>query len=344
MEALKLPQTEGAYPFHAVSLILTELGAGKDTKGLAAQVFNEAVRNYKCPSPVENQDDDFLTFLQNTKSVVEPTTLKSAVHEFVRHLSACNIKTGDVLLGFAKTSKGMVQLTNDNQRLLFEAYSLIKDVDIDLANQLKNQNPELDKADAVLEQVIGSYVDEKLSPDKQAALQKQGLQQSLLRAINNQQKSNPQAALELANMLDDSTVRLIATASVVPNLAQSNLMQAKQLYAQQLNLFEASGSASQNLDAALAMAKAAYGAEDFDNCQYLANAVFTDAFEQFEASYQMDSTKMVDGRPGYRQLINLVEFEAAYGINSLFDQIESVNDTRLKAHLLLYAAKGMAQK
>jgi hypothetical protein len=53
---------------------------------------------------------------------------------------------------------------------------------------------------------------------------------------------------------------------------------------------------------------------------------------------------MVDGRPGYRQLTNLVEFEAAHGINSLVDQLETVTDDRLKAHLLLYAAKGMAHK
>jgi hypothetical protein len=276
--------------------------------------------------------------------VIELPTFKSAVHEFVRHLSACNAKTGDVLVGFIKTSKGTVQLTDDNQRLLFEAYSLIRDVDTDLATQLRDQNPELDKADAVLEQVVGSYVNGTLPPEKQAALQKQGLQQSFLRAINNQQRTNPQAALELTNMLDDATIRLIATASVVPNLAQSNLMQAKQIYAQQLNLFENSATAGQNLDATLAIAKAAYGAEDFDNCQYLGNVVFSDAMAQFEASYQTDSTKMVDGRPGYRQLTNLVEFEAAHGINSLVDQLETVTDDRLKAHLLLYAAKGMAHK
>ncbi len=350
-EARSLAETKGAYPFHAMSLIIGEMGGtGTNGSGQANEIFADALSYYRCDSEVENQDSEFLTLLQNTKAVVSKTLFIKAVHEFATHLTdpRCDNKPKiDQFVAIIQTSKGTLRLTDERKTLLFRAFSLINEADPAFAKELQTMNPELANADATINQVAGSYVSANLPQEEQTRRQKTGLQRSLLRGIRNMRESNPQAALQMAEALEDPDSRIVAISSVLPPLAQRDLQQTKQLYARELNEFDSLKGSRQRAEATLWMAETAYHTEDFDNFQYLATKTFTDGIQQFEASYvsNNDSAEIaVDDRPGYRELTELVQFAVAHDINWPLDEIRQLTNMRLKVHLLMYAAKGLAHR
>jgi hypothetical protein len=347
-EAINLAQTQGAYPFHAISLILADLGShGQAEKKQTNEIFSEALSYYQCGSKVENQDDDFLTFLQNTKSVIDKPLFRTAVRSLVAHLMdpKCDARPkGDEFVGVLQTSQGAIRLTDHNKLRLFQAFGLISYADSTLAADIRSKNPEMEKADATVERVIGSYVNAELSPTKKAQMQKTGLQQALSRAVQMQRQTNPQAALQLARLLDDSDSQFIQVASVLPQLARSDLDQAKQLYAQELNEFDSFGDPNQRLMATVWIAEAAHATEDIGNFQYLANALYENAVQLFESSYEKDKDSMIEDRPGYEELSELIEFGAAHNVSWLLDESKQMPDPRLKAYLLMHAAKGLMHR
>jgi hypothetical protein len=200
----------------------------------------------------------------------------------------------------------------------------------------------------VINQVAGSYVAANLPPEEQTRRQKIGLERSLLRGIRNVRESNPQAALQMAEHLEDPEIRIVAVSSVLPPLARSDLSQAKQLYARALNQLDSVQERSQRAEATLWMAETAYSVADLANFEYLATKTFNDAIKQFEASYDSSSRypaeTAIDDRPGYKELTEIVEFAVAHDITWPFDEGRELVDTRLKVYLLMYAARGLTNR
>lgn len=356
-QAGNLVKSKGAYPFHAMSLVIGDLAAsGPNGTKRVNELFADASKSYKshsCNSPVENEDSEFLTLLQNTKAVVSRDTMVDAVHLLVEHLQdpRCNKnKSTDRFIAIIQTSRGTVRLTDERKTLLFRAFPVINAVDPLYAKHLQESDPELANADATILQVGGTHVsrDDNLTPQQEAERQQRGLQSSLLRGIRTTLASNPQAALQMAESLEDKESRVVAVSSVLPKLAQWDLQQAKSLYGDALNELGSLQKSANRAQATIWIAEAAFATGDLDNFRYFASKTFSDGLKQFEDSYTSSANStFVEDRPGYKELAELVEFAAAHDISWPLDEVQQMSDPELKElkpYLLLSAAKGLSQR
>jgi hypothetical protein len=353
------PAPRGAYPFQAISLIIDELGeAGPGGKAQAEALFTSAIPFYSCESKVENQEDEFLVFLQNTNGVVSQKLFLPAVREFVHHLKSDKCARDmekDAFYASVQTSKGTVELKDRKLALLFRAFSLVQVADPETAVSLKAEIPVLEKADATIQQILGTAIDPSLSPADQDAMKKRGLRSSLLRSVRNARTSNPLAAMQMAEQIDDgadnSEVRDLAISLVMPHVAQVDKETGKHLYASSLTRLDAITNARFRSEATLGVAETAYHLRDLDSFQSLATRVFNDSLDQLRISYSRSDPVAskdripTDDRPGYKELAELIEFSAANGITWPVDEVQrSAMNPNLKAYMLMCAAKGLARR
>ena len=332
---------DGSYAFHAISLIIVELateegGASDDAKNL----FDNALKYYTCPAKVTNQDNEFLTFIQNIKPVLSGASAKKAVSAFKDHLTKpeCNIQLPDVYAATVETPQETVKFNDIRKALLFRAFPLIDEVDHDLGNALIAENSELQKA-TTINHFWSTRFNGSPSPQNQAAAEEAGLQLSLKQAIARARDSNPGAALEMATLLNNQGSKIAQTASILPSLARKDLQRTKQLYNEALNDFNALEDGPQKTQARVWMAETAYQTEDLNNFRYLGTATFSEGLRAFQNS-QKDIA--VDKRPGYAELAEFVRFASAHGITWPLDEIEQISDKSLESALLMYAAMGRA--
>jgi hypothetical protein len=352
-EAENLVSTKGAYPFHAISLVIGELaGSGSNGPNQVNELFGDALKSYKshsCDSPVENQDSEFLTLLQNTKAVVRKSLLMDAVHQLADHLqdSRCNKDpSSDQFVAIIQTDRGTVRLADQRKTLLFRAFPVINEIDPIYAKHLQEAVPELANANATILQVGGAKVtpNGNVNPEEEAKRVQGGLQSSLLRGVRIVRESNPQAALQMAESLNNKEDRIVAVSSVLPKLAQSDLQHAKLLYNNALNELDSLESPENRQRAAIWIAEAAFLTGDVDNFKYFAGKAFSDGLQQFEKSYTSSATSFVEDRPGYKELSELVEFAAAHDISWPLDEVQQMSNIELKAYLMLSAAKGLSHR
>jgi hypothetical protein len=330
---------DGSYPFHAISLIIVELAteegsASEDAKDL----FDNALKHYTCPAKVTNQDNEFLTFIENIKPVLSGASAKKAVSAFKDHLTKpeCNIQLPDTYAATIETTQGTVRFNDKRKALLFQAFPLIDEVDHDLGNILLAENSELQKATAI-NYFWSTRFNGSPSLQDQAAAEEIGLQLSLKQAIAKARDSNPAAALEMASLLKNQGSKLTQTASILPSLARKDLQRTKQLYNEALNDFNALEDESQKAQARVWMAEAAYQTEDLNTFRYLGTETFSEGLKAFQNSRKDIA---VDKRTGYAELVEFVRFASAHGITWPLDEIEQISDKSLESALLMYAAIG----
>lgn len=334
--------SDGAYPFHAVSLLFSDLPTTDKSAGAdITNVYDTALHYYVCPANVENQDLDFFTFLQNARPIVSHDELKKGVNVFADHLTrkGCDtaVPKADLYSAVIETSKGKIKVSDQRKALLVRSFSFINEADSGLGTRLKSENAELANADAAINQFYSTYYRPDQLPRIQA--EESGLQLALTNGIQKLRESNPAAALEMARSLKDQDTRTAQIAFVLPTLAQKDLQRMKQLYSQELNDLNSVKDGLQKTEATLWMTEAAYHADDPGNFQYFATKTFADSLRAFQAS---DSQKPVYARSGYRQLTEFVKFAAAHGIKWPLDEIQQLSNDGLRANLLMYAAVGMS--
>src|SRR5205823_653502 len=124
------------------------------------------------------------------------------------------------------------------------------------------------------------------------------------------------------------------------SLLQSNAV-AKSIYSEELKEVNKLSEGPAKLRALVQLAKAAYQNQDVANFHVLSSSVFDKGIKAFDEDYHQRQ-QPTDARPGYGELAEIITFTASQGESYLVDRIRQMPDGVLKAHLLIYAAKGTA--
>ncbi len=346
--------SDGAYPFHAMSLVIGEVTpTGKEENTTGDELFADALNYYSCDSKVENQDAEFFTFLQNTEPVVSRPLFLKGLHEFAAHLTNPNcdrIPEVDQFLAIIKTPNGDIRLRDQRKALLFGAFSFLKKADQSFANQLQKSkdNYYLAGADAPITQIASGRFSKDVPAENEPEVEKSISSRFFVTghtkhtrlesaggARTHAIRRRPKKPFRAGRFRYSRFGRERSTASEgVGTFANST----------ELDLLP---EGPQNIQASVWLAEAAFHMQDTENFQYLAAKVFDEGVNEFEQSYTTtkDSSDIpVDNRPGYTQLAEFDEFACAHNVRWPLDEINNMNDARLKAHLFMYAAKGIAKQ
>jgi hypothetical protein len=100
----------------------------------------------------------------------------------------------------------------------------------------------------------------------------------------------------------------------------------------------------QRLQVLVALAKAAWTVKDEDDFKAFASRAFEQGSEMYREDYRERPELRADLRRGYSELKEIVRFATAHNLNWTVDRIRSIQNIELRAHLLVFAAEGMAQR
>jgi hypothetical protein len=94
----------------------------------------------------------------------------------------------------------------------------------------------------------------------------------------------------------------------------------------------------------VALAKEAWTVKDEDDFKSFANRAFEQASEMYREDYRHRPELRAGLRKGYSELKDIVRFATAHDLNWAADRIRSIQNIELRAHLLVFAAQGIAER
>jgi hypothetical protein len=351
-QAVHIGET-GEYPYQAMGLIVKELAQPRDkeSKNVADEILGAALKYYEKDSLILNKDSEFLFLLESSRDQANPALFRQAVETFVAHVlekiksETSGTEKTEIYKSEIRLDGKVISLSSQSLTLLFRAFPLVSDT-LGASNvaQLMKTYPELRAAAGNVENIASTVVRSDLPPDQIAALQRQGLQDSVLVGIQNLERANPKLALRLARTLQDPSARIIGVSTALSGLASIDQRETKEAYDSELKDLDQIKDDDQKVRAMAALAKAAYYAQDYDSFNYLTTQVVEKAFKVFDKSVQDNPKRPADSLRGYDELTDVTEFTVAHNFDWMMKGARDAKSDVLKAHLLMYAAKGMAER
>jgi hypothetical protein len=169
-------------------------------------------------------------------------------------------------------------------------------------------------------------------------------QLSLLNVIQAKEGSNPIEALRLTNELSDPGIKLIGISDTLPGLMRVDSAAASAIYAERRTHLQDVADDQQRLQVLVALAKAAWAVKDDVDFKAFASRAFQQGSEMYREDYRQRPELRADLRRGYAELKDIVRFANAHNVNWTVDRIHSIQNVELRAHLLVFAAEGLAQR
>lgn len=340
MEAQSIGDS-GEYPYRAMAGIIDQLMDLKsnDARVQAEAILIDSLRYYERGSKFSNEDSEFLDVLGSARRIGAADSYREALQHFLARVSGPS-SGEETFAALVKTSHGIVSVDDPHRLLLWRVMPLVKDFDPSWFEKLVAEKPELKVAGDGVE-TLGSSSIERQHPAAEMAEREQVLlEKALVRRIESLSQTDPKHALEMTSLLTGYSTRIIAIASLLPGLIKSDPVTAKQLYDHQLQYLQQVGDARDRLPALVAVSKSAFLMHDLA----IARARTSEALVVGEILFDQDSEKgNTQSREGYRETGDLVEFSAEHNQSWVLEKVDHMKSPVLKAHLLIFAARGMAQ-
>jgi hypothetical protein len=337
----------GEYPYHGMGSIIQKLDVRNGHQDAMNLIFGEALKFYSESKPkFRNRDSEFLGFLQAVvDKVSDPTLVHAAISELVTHLKSPTVQNDVSFQAEYRTANGdVVRFSDRNKSLLFRAVTLIRKQDPKLAKSIADEYPELKNAGEGMTYISGGVIEGSVSPDQAAAMRARMRQISLLSVIQAKQRNNPVEALDLTNELSDPGLKLIGVSDVLPGLMRVDAPAASAIYAERRTQLQEVADDQQRLQVLVALAKAAWAVKDDGDFKAFASRAFEQGSEMYREDYRQRPELRADLRRGYAELKDIVRFATAHNLNWAVDRIHSIQNVELRAHLLVFAAEGLAQQ
>jgi hypothetical protein len=345
LAAQKIADSKGEYPFRAVGYIVQELAKGPDKQGWANDIFRDALNYYRVGSKFQDEHAEFFDLVWSAQFKISKDLYRPALQLYVDRLLHDDSKDFPSFHGEIHAPNGIVYFSSERAMLLFRVFPLIANLDPTWAEELRTKHPELQQALGPIKAQSASMAPGPSGAEQLSKMQTDARDALFIQRIEDLQQTDPIAALQRVKELkapNDAILRLAGFSSVLPGMAQLNFAEAKNIYNQMRADSEAFKDSPMRLKSLLALAKAAYYVNNVnDSSDYIA-ALLDEGQLAFAAS-----TKPVVSRSGYNELRRVTEFAAMHQFLWIVDRILGMQDTTppaaaLKAHLLLYAAKGLA--
>ena len=330
---------DGQYPYRAMAAVIRHIKLPREEVN---NIVSDALNSYAHETGFINRDEEFLVLLQALKKAPLDKELASlTAGTFVKRLTRDPIQTQANYYGEIHTSAGnVVAFADRNLAFLFEAFPVIDKLNRPLADELRGEHRDLSKAKGEMHYISGGFVMGNPTTEEAMRRHMHNIQRSLANRIKEIQDCDPWSAALLAQRLTGISSRIIGFSSIVPGMARRNPTHARIIYSRQLSEFRDVGGLPNQLDAAVALTRAA--ASVGDSASYKSNSA--EAFDMGIRFYNGSTADRAENRSGFEQLHEIVSFTASQPTDSLNARIQQLPSGWLKAYLLLYEAEGHANR
>jgi hypothetical protein len=333
----------GDYPYRAMGTIIQRLDARKDHQSTINLIFAEAVKFYSEGKPkFRNRDAEFLALLQSAINAgADPSLVNGAMSLFVKNLRAPVLPNDVSFEAEYRTPQGeVIKLTDRNKALLLRAASIIRKADPKLAKSMAEEYAEFSKATDGMTYISGGVVEGIVDPQQAAAMHAKMRQISLLALI----QAKPLQSKQFIDELSDNGMRLVGRLSLIAGLMQVDPVAARAIYADQRTQLQEMADNAQRLRGIVALAKAASSVKDESDFKSLTDRAIEQGAELYREDYRQRPDLRPDLHSGYSELREIIRFATAHNLNWTIDRIRSIQNVELRAHLLVFAAEGVAEQ
>jgi hypothetical protein len=329
----------GEYPYRAMAGIIDHLLDlnSPDASVQAEAGFRDALGYYKRHSKFSNEEEEFLDLLAIGRRIGAPDAYREGLELFIARVSVP--ADSDVALGGTpQTAQGNVRLQDHNQRLLSRVLPLVTELDPAWTQKLIEQRPELKAPENDVELLGAAIIHGDPTAQDVEARQRLMLEKALLPKIAAARQTDPQAAAQMAMSLTTLPTRITAISIVLPSLIGSDPIQARHLYDQQVGDLEHVQDSHDRLRALAAISESAFFMRDAETLRSRANEMIDAGILLFEKDSKKRRAKI---RDGYEEMSQFVAFAAQHKIAWVTERVDHIHDGLLKAHLLIFVAKGI---
>lgn len=334
----------GQFPYRAVATIIQNLP--NQTTAEINVILKDALGSYISETGFYNRDEEFLVLLQSVShsTGIDRDLAAQMAAAFVQRLQNDPIEIpGDYYGEVHVDPSGKVfPFADRNAAFLFEAIPAIQSCNSALAAQLIQQDVKLGEAIASkLHYIAGGFVQGDPTAAEAAQQHLQWVQDSLVSRIKVCQTSDPKAATQLAQRLNNPESRILGFSAVIPALVRSNKGQAQAIYQKQFSELANLSTAMSRFRAIAALVTAAYHVDDPKKYESLSAQAFDIGSGFFMEDIQAGRAQR---RRGFAELMDLVTFTASQPINVLQPKVQALPDDWLKAYLWLYEVEGHGKR
>jgi len=300
----------GEYPYRAMARIIQELANTPDDNARieASSILEEAVQSYqrKEEFKFQNRRDEFLVLLQNVKPLVSIELYKQALHVFVGQITTGKPQQGKYEAK-AITKKTEVSFSDSNRAFLFRVSPLINQVDHQWNQELVRDYPELAQADDEIVSFRAHKTSGIATAEERAQARQKKALEGEIQKIKELQKTDLPQAFARAQALPNPTIRINCLMALLDDGAQS-----------------------------------ATSTPQIQSIKVLPELAAT-IFKQGVTMFDQAPNERANRRSGFNELARVTELYASCREGWLLERIQNLQNDTLKAYLLMYAAKGMAE-
>jgi len=258
----------GEYPYGAMTPMIAEISRQNAGEGMA--LISDAFAFYRRGSQFQMADEDFIAFLGKTRDLMPAAMRREALEAMVKNLTQDSGNKDDQNWRVRiYTSSGVAEFHTRNAGLLFEVLPMIREVDLDWARRLVEQNHDLAQAEAaggkILNReavVIYKSPDSAASPADLRAQEQWGLEMSRIGQIQEMAAKDPDQALTLAMSIGDPGRQAMGMAYAAAGF-RNQPEQARQMLNQSGQTMSSLKSKAEKLQIQVAIAQSAASLDDF---------------------------------------------------------------------------------
>jgi hypothetical protein len=315
-----------------------------DAPSVANSLVGEATTYYARAANVRHNDYEFKEFLvavwkDSPRSVTVP-----ALQVFIRHLKEEieRPKPSVTYRAQAFAGRSVSQFQSEAAHFLYELLPLLRTVDRDQARtveELISAKAPSDEDSAANGRVESATIVGEATPAQQTELVQKGMEQSRLDTIQSEASTNPTEALRLASTLSNPVFRAEAFFDVAAAFGQNSPEKAKELISNAEDLEAGIKDGPGRLHALIAHAKASARLNRAGDFRETATKAFSLGEELFQEDADANPLKPALFANGYEALDQLTEIGVPYQPEFVLTHINGIQNSELKALLLIRAAQ-----
>ena len=344
----------GQYPYRAMGQLMKRINdpqervkvASVRRRDLTNSVLSDAMHYYGRGSRFESEDDDYLFFIQQLRTVLSPFMQRKTFQLAVEHLTKEAEPDKDrQFIANVYTSKSVTSFRSRKQVLLSELLPTIRQIDSAWADSIVREHQSIfhdQSPPSEIQRTEGAvFIGDQsgITP----ALQEQALERGRLQYIDQIAPTKTDEAFRLSQSLSDPSLRSIALAHVA-TAYQAQSSEHVPTTMQQLRDTMAKVNDGEGRVAALsAFAEASANIGDLPSARTAIEEAFTVGEEVFQQEADTNP-----GQPAYtssvmRDLSGLVKVTMKLDARETVNRIHQLRNTVLKAYLLNDAADALIE-
>lgn len=335
----------GAYPYLAIVPVLHDLVRLGDPR--AESLFGDALAYYPQNVRVENNDEEFVKFLNAVWQDVSASLRKGALEVAVAQLTTKKNATNDNEIYRARAVNGRQQaeFTSRSEKLLADLLPKIRQIDPDLAARLTEQYPNIGRPDPGAKMTEITVIRSQNSSDADV----QAAQSSLLLArqvgqIGQIAANDPNHALDLAASITDPEFHTEALSAACVAMDPSDTKCSADLMDRMRDDISRIKDPAAKLRALVALARASAARRDLKTLRSALGEGFDLGQELFERDAGARPGTLAYQLVGFDELCNLTEAGMRADPDTTLARLATAQNQLLQAYLPLEAAEALAER